>query len=89
MINSKNQFLINSEIYHINIRQHANLHQPSLNVTKYQKGVYYLGVTMFNILPPYIKTETDNPKKFKLVTQKFLHHNSFYSLEEYFELQNI
>ena len=35
---NKNQFLINSEIYHINTRQHANLHQPSINVTKYQKG---------------------------------------------------
>jgi len=40
MIRNKNQFLVNSEIYHINTRQHANLHQPSVNVTKYQKGVY-------------------------------------------------
>jgi hypothetical protein len=38
------------------------------------------------MLPPYIKTESDNPKKFKVALQKFL-HNSFYSLEEYFELQ--
>ena len=44
MIRNKNQFLINSEIYHINTRQHANLHQPTVNVTKYQKGVYCLGV---------------------------------------------
>ena len=38
------------------------------------------------MLPSYIKTEFDNPKKFKAVLQKFLHENSFYSLEEYFEL---
>jgi len=87
IIRNKNQFLINSEIYHPNTRQHANLHQPSINVTKYQKGVYYLGVKVFNVLPPYIKTESDNPKKFKVVLQNFLHDNSFYSLEEYFELQ--
>jgi hypothetical protein len=46
--------------------------------TSHQKGVYYLGVKVFNMLPPYIKTESDNPKKFKVVLQKFLHDNSFY-----------
>ena len=74
-------------MYCTNTRQHANLHQPSVNVTKYQKGVYCLGVKVFNMLPLYIKTEFDNPKKFKVALQKFLHDNSFYSLEEYFELQ--
>ena len=56
-------------------------------MTKYQKGVYYLGVKVFNVLPPYIKTESDNTKEFKVVLKKFLYENSFYSLEEYFELQ--
>jgi len=36
---------------------------------------------------PYIKMESDNPMKFKLILQKFLYENSFYSLDEYFELQ--
>jgi hypothetical protein len=86
MIRYKNQFLVNSEIYHIDTRHHANFHETSVNVTKYQKGVYYLGVKVFNALPPYIKTEFDNPKKLKVVLQKFLYENSFYSLEEYLEL---
>jgi hypothetical protein len=34
-----------------------------------------------------IKIQSDNPKKFKLVLQKFLYENSFYPLDEYFELQ--
>jgi len=42
---------------------------------------------MFNKLPTYIKIESDDPKKFKLVLQKLLYENSFYSLDEYFELQ--
>jgi len=67
MLRSKNQFLVNSEIYHTDTRQHANFHQPSVKVTKYQKGVYYLGVKVFNILPSYIKTEFHNPRKFKAV----------------------
>ena len=89
MMRNKNQFLVNSEIYHVDTTQHANFHQPSVNLTKYQKGVYYLGVKVFNMLPIYIKIKSDNPKKFKLVLQKLLYDNSFYSLDEYFKLQKI
>jgi len=42
---------------------------------------------VFNMLPSYIKIESDNPKKFKLILQKFLYENAFYSLGEYSELQ--
>jgi hypothetical protein len=51
---NKNQFQVNSEIYHNSTRQKSHLHQPSANLTKYQKGVYYLGVKVFNKLPTYI-----------------------------------
>jgi hypothetical protein len=56
-------------------------------VAKYQKGVYYLGVKLFIALPSDIKTELNNPKKFKVVLQKFLCEKSSYSLDEYFDLQ--
>ena len=91
MIRNKNQFQVNSELHQINTRQHANLHQPSVNVTKYQKGLHCLGFKVFNMLPVYIKAESDNPKKkkkFKALLQKYLHENSFYSLDEYFELHS-
>jgi hypothetical protein len=87
MIRNMSQFWVNSEIHHINTRQHANFHQPSVNVAIYQKGVYYLGVKVFSALPSYIKTEFNNPKKFKVVLQKFLWEKFFYSLDEYFDLQ--
>ena len=87
MIRNKNQFLVNSEVYHIDTRQHAKCHQPSANWTKCQKGVYYFGVKVFNKLPTYIKIVCDNSKNFKVVLQKFLYENSFYSLDEYYELQ--
>jgi hypothetical protein len=63
------------------------LYQPSANATKYREGVYYTGFKVLNMLPIYIKTEFDNPKKFKVVLQRFLHENSSYSLDEYFKLQ--
>jgi len=59
--------MVNSEIYHIDTRQHATFHQPSMNLTKYQKGVYYLGVKVFNMLPSYITIRSDNPKQFKFI----------------------
>jgi hypothetical protein len=87
MMRNKKQFLTHSEIYHINTRQHANLHLPLVNVTKYQKGVYYQGIKLFNALPSHIKVEFDNPMKFKRILQKFLHENSFYSLNEYLDFK--
>jgi len=40
------------------------------------------------MLPFYIKAESDNPKKFIALLEKYLRGNSFYSLDEYFELQS-
>jgi len=60
-----------------------------VNLTKYQKGVYYLGVKAFNMLPLCIITEPDNSRKFKLILHKFLYEKSFYSLDENFELQKV
>ena len=42
---------------------------------------------MFNMLLFYIKAESDYPKKFNALLQKYLCENSFYSLDEYFECQ--
>ena len=63
------KFHVNSEIHQINTTQRAKLHQPSVNATKYQKGVHCIGVKVFNMLPFYIKAEVDNPKKFKALLQ--------------------
>ena len=77
MIRNKNQFQVNSEIHQINTRQHANLHQPSANATKYQKGVHCIGVKVYNMVPFYIKAQIDNPKKFRAVWHKYLRENLF------------
>jgi hypothetical protein len=82
------QYTGNSEIYHIDMKQHSNLHLPLPNLTKYQKEVYYLGIKVFNVLPSYIKQRSNGPKRFKFTLKKFLYENSFYSLEEYFQALN-
>jgi hypothetical protein len=72
MIRNKNQLQVNSEIHQINTRQHANLNQPSVNVTKYHKEVHCIGVMVFNMLPFYIKAYSDNPKKILSIVTKIL-----------------
>ena len=71
MIRNKNQFLVNSEIHHIDTRQYANFHQPSVNMTGYQKGAYCLGVKVFNMLPSYIKQSLINPRNLKWFYKNF------------------
>jgi len=60
------------------------LYVPTANLTTYQKGVYYSVIKIYNHLPSAIKDLSDDKKKFKLALKRYLLHNSFYSLEEYF-----
>ena len=62
-----------------------DLHVPSVNLTKVQKGVYYSGITLFNSLPLGIKKVTHNTNTFKHELKKFLIKNSIYSVEQYMD----
>ena len=46
--------------------------------------VYYSGIKIFNHLQTTIKNLLNDKNKFQIALRKFLLHNSFYSLEEYF-----
>jgi Mlc titration factor MtfA (ptsG expression regulator) len=59
---------------------------PTANQAKYQKGIGYMAVKVFNRLPINAKKESDNSKKFRHSLKNFLREKSFYSLQEYFEL---
>ena len=87
--NNKEQYFTNSEIHNINTWHTSNLHLPRTHLNIYQKGVYYSGIKIFNSLPRDIKTYNDNPRTFKKAVQNFLYTNSFYSLNEYYDNNNI
>jgi hypothetical protein len=72
----------NAEIHAINTRQSVNLHLPSVKLTKYKKGTYYMGVKMFNHLPRTIRKLSNNVEKFRITTKNFLLKESFYSINE-------
>ena len=80
----KDQFLSNSQVHKINTRQTFDLYVPTTNLTTYQMDVYYSGIQIYNHLPTAIKDLSDDKNKFKLALKRDLLHNSFYSLEEYF-----
>jgi len=45
-----------------------------------------MGLKIFNALLVYIKQESDNPKKFESLFEKFLYEKLFCSLEEFYRL---
>jgi hypothetical protein len=47
-----------------------------------------MGIKIYNNLPPHIKKELYNPRKFKTYLLYFLHTHYFYFIEEYFQYKN-
>jgi hypothetical protein len=78
--------LQNEETYSYGTQQCTDLHYPSVKLKKFQTGVHYMGIKLYNSLPTYIKTEISNAKIFELLIKKFLLKNSFYSLEDFYNL---
>jgi hypothetical protein len=89
VVKNKNYFTTNSENYTKSTKQANNLYQPTTNLTIHQRGVYYMGIQIFNNLPPYIKGTSTNVKNFETRLKRFLHTYYFYTLEEYFQYSSI
>ena len=84
VVNNRNLFLDNEELYTIKTRNSYNLQPPLSHLTKYQKGVYHAGIRIFNHLPTSIKSIVNDTKEFKRTLKRFLLDNSFYSMDEFF-----
>jgi hypothetical protein len=67
----------------MNTRQKYNFHLPSSNLSLYQKGVYFTGIKVYNNLPQSIKNLSNDTKEFKSALKNYLHAHSFYSVDEY------
>ena len=76
--------LMNSKIHSISTRNNSIFHQPLSHVTIYQKGPFYMGIKIYNSLPPETKVLSQNNKKFKSSLRSILHQHSFYTLVEHF-----
>jgi hypothetical protein len=78
--NNKLVFSFNNEIHKYRTIFHSNLHMPSVNTIKFEKGAYISGIKVFSHLPPSIKILANDEKSFKSAPKRFLCHHSFYSI---------
>jgi thiamine pyrophosphokinase len=59
---------------------------PSAKLKLFLKGVFYSGLETYDHLPKTIKELSYDVKQFRLALKRFIVSNSFYSLEEYFDI---
>ena len=77
VVRQRNLFVANSEIHNINTCFNQNLHLPTTKLTLVQKGVFYSGSKIYNLLPSYINSVNNDLNNFKcklktLVTWKLM-----------------
>jgi hypothetical protein len=89
VVKNKYLFTFNSENHTKSTRQFNRFYHPITNFAVYQRGVHYMGIKIFSILPPYTKDVSNIVKKFEICLKQFLHIHSFYSTKEYFQHNSI
>jgi hypothetical protein len=63
--NNRNLFISNEEIHNMYTRTTLNFHIPNSNLRKFQKGLYYLGIKLFNHFPSHIEGLSGDIKLFR------------------------
>jgi len=84
VVNKRNLFWDNADLYTIKTRNSYSLHPPLSHLTKYQTGVHYASIRIFNHLRTSIKSITNETKEFNKTLERFFLDNSFYSMDEFF-----
>jgi hypothetical protein len=84
IVDNPEDYIYNYCIHKRNSRQGNNLHQSTVSLSLYQKGVISMGIKIYNNLPTFIKESNTTSQKFKSLLKNFLYANKFYTLNEYF-----
>jgi hypothetical protein len=64
-------FAENSDMHTTVTRNSSDLHLPSSNLTVFQKGTQYFGITVYNGLPGNIKQLSKSKNQFKKALLQF------------------
>jgi hypothetical protein len=80
-------FKLNSDIHGFRTRYDIDFHLPSGKLKLFQKGVFYSGIKTYSHFPKTIKELSHDVKQFSLALKRFVISNSFYSLEEHFDIK--
>jgi hypothetical protein len=85
VVKNRNLFKLTSDIHGFSTR-YSDFHLPSVKLKLFHKGVFCSGIKTYNHLPKTIKALSHDVKEFRLSLKRFIILNSFYSLEEYFDI---
>lgn len=80
-----NKFQLNKHVHNYDTRTKENIHLNQINRMQYKKSPYYAGGYYYNLLPNELK-DIENINKFKISLKIFLIEQTFYSLDEYINL---
>jgi hypothetical protein len=80
------KFQRNTDVHNLNTRHKYDLHMPNTDLTKYQKGVHYTGIKLFNNLPRTIKSLNHDIRVFKPALKNYLIHS--YSVDNFTSAEN-
>ena len=78
-----NNFHTNSSVHEINTRCKYQLQRPVVNLSCYQRGVYYSGITLFSSLPSAIYNLKNTKSHFRAALQSSLALYSLYYVKEF------
>jgi hypothetical protein len=81
VVNNQEIFQTNSSIHSINIRNKQHLHRANANLSCFQKGAFYAGIRIFDIVPCSLSVLINDKAKCKLALKKYLNTHSFYSVD--------
>jgi hypothetical protein len=85
VVNNCDKFLINNSIYTIGTRNNDHFHVPVSRLLYYQRGVYYSGIKLFNVLPNSVSMLRTDKNQFKIALKRYLLRITFYSIDEFVE----
>jgi hypothetical protein len=86
VLENRDLFVSNRDAHGLNTRNDYNLHLFSIHLTVVQRGVTYSGCKIFNSLPLFITENSENIRYFKKILKSYLLSQSFYSMEEFYQL---
>jgi len=70
-IKNEHLFYTNNQIHCIHTRFKTNLHPPTANLTKFQKGVHFSAIKIFNNLPHNIRHSANQTALFGMFQRDF------------------
>lgn len=83
-LNNKDNIQLNSSVHNHNTRQCTNFHTLFRNTKKCNKGIYIMGIKLYNKLPHHIKIQENNKTQINEI-KTYLITNSHYSVQEFMD----